>query len=116
MLDNTSNQRSKFTTTKLVEINDGARGKYNENSQIKFKTTMLKSSLCDYSGAYLLLSGVITIDGVGADDNEKRLVEINKGVIFKNHAPFTDYISKINHIQKDYAKDLDAMMPMYNLI
>ena len=67
-----------------------------KNSQIKFKMSLLKSSLCDYSNAYILLSGTITITGAGADDAAKRLDEINKGVIFKNCAPFTDCISERN--------------------
>ena len=67
-----------------------------KNSQIKFKMSLLKSSLCDYSNAYILLSGTITITGAGADDAAKRLDEINKGVIFKNCAAFTDCISERN--------------------
>ena len=57
LLDSTSNQPSKFKTTNLIEINDESRGIYNFNSQIKFKTTMLKSSLWDYSNAYILVNG-----------------------------------------------------------
>ena len=53
--DDASNQPSKFKTKDWVEINDDSRGTYNVNSQIKFKTTMLKSSLCDYSDAYILV-------------------------------------------------------------
>ena len=52
---------------------------------------MLKSSLDDYSDGYILVSGTITIYGAGADDNAKRGDERNKGVIFKNCAPFTDW-------------------------
>ena len=55
MTDDASNQPSKFRTKNWVEINDESRGTYNVNSQIKFKTTMLKSSLCDYSNAYILV-------------------------------------------------------------
>ena len=58
---------------------------------------MLKSSLCGYSDAYILASGTVTIGGEGADDKAKLLHEKNKGVIFKNCAPFTDCISKINN-------------------
>ena len=65
--DNKSNQPSKFRTKNWVEINDESRGTYNVNSQIKFKTTMLKSSLCNYSDAYILVRGTITI--AGAVDN-----------------------------------------------
>ena len=67
LIDDTSNQPSKFRTKNWVEINDESRGKYNVNSQIKFKTTMLRSSLCDYSDAYILVKGTITITGAGAD-------------------------------------------------
>ena len=77
---------------------------------------MLRSSLCDYSDAYILVSGTITITGAGADDAAKRLDERNKGVIFKNCAPFTDCISEINNTQIDNAKYIDVVMPMYNLI
>ena len=94
LLDNTPNQPTKFRKKNWVEISDDARGTYNTNSQIKFKTTsMLKSSLCDYSDAYILVSGTITITEAGADDAAKRLDERNKGAIFKNFAPFTDCIS-----------------------
>ena len=57
MLDNTPNQTIKFRTKNLVEINDDARRMYNTNTQIKFKTSMLRSSLCDYSDAHILVSG-----------------------------------------------------------
>ena len=60
--DNKSNQPSKFRTKNWVEINDESRGTYNVNSQIKFKTTMLKSSLCDYSDAYILVKETIRIE------------------------------------------------------
>ena len=62
LLDNASNQRSKFKIKNGVEINDDSRGPYNTNKQIKFKTTMLKSSLCDYSDPYILVKGTITLD------------------------------------------------------
>ena len=52
-----SNQLSKFRTKNWVEINDESRGTYSVNSQINFKTTMLKSNLCDYSDAYILVKG-----------------------------------------------------------
>ena len=55
LLDNTPNQLSKFRTKNWVEINNKSRGVYNVNTQIKFKTTMLKSSLCDYGDAYILV-------------------------------------------------------------
>ena len=57
LLDNTSNQLSKFRTKNWFEINDQSRGVHNTNSDIRFKTRMLKSSLCDYSDAYTLAKG-----------------------------------------------------------
>ena len=114
--DNKSNQRSKFRTKNWVEINDESRGTYNVNSQIKFKTTMLKSSLCDYSDTYILVKGTITITGEGADAAARQADERDKGEVFKNCAPFTNCISEINNTQVDNAKDIDIVMPMYNLI
>ena len=116
LIDDTSNQPSKFRTKNLVEINDESRGAYNVNSQIKFKTTMLKSSLCDYSDAYILVKGRITIAGEGDNAAARHLDERDKGVAFKNCAPFINCISETNNAQVDNAKDIDIVMPMYNLI
>ena len=77
---------------------------------------MLKSSLYDYSDAYILVSGTITVDGAGADDAAERLDESEKRVIFRNCAPFTDCISEMNHIQINNAKYINVVMPMHNLI
>ena len=86
MLDHTLNQSSKYRRKIWVEINDDARGTYNNNSQIKFKAAMLKSTLCDYNGAYILVKGtkITTEIPSAADEAGKRLEEINKVVIFKN--------------------------------
>ena len=116
LIDDTSNKPSKFRTKNWVEINDESRGTYNVNSQIKFKTTMLKSSLCDYSDAYILVKGTITISGAGADAAARQADERDKGVAFKNCALFTNCISEINNMQVDNAKDIDIVMPTYNLI
>ena len=72
MLDNALNQPSKFRTKNWVEITDESRGTYAVNKQIKFKTSMLRSSLCDYSDAYILVKGNISVDnnaGAGAAAN-----------------------------------------------
>ena len=84
LIDSTSNQPSKFITKNRVEINDESRGVYNVSSQIKFKTTMLKSSLCDYSDACILVKRTITIAGAGADAAARQADERDKGVVFKN--------------------------------
>ena len=115
LLDSASNQPSKFRTRNWVEINDESRGTYTSND-IKFKTTILRSNLCDYADTYILVKGIITIAGVGNNDAEKRLDEGNKGVIFKNCGPFTKCISGINNTDIDNAEDIDIVMPMYNLI
>ena len=115
LLDNASNQPSKFRTRNWVEINDESRGTYTSND-IKFKTTMLRSNLCDYADAYILVKGTITITGAGDDAAARPEDERNKGVISKNWAPFIKCISKINDMEIDNAQDIDIVMPMYNLI
>ena len=116
LIDDTPNQPCKFRTRNWVEINDESRGVYNVNSQIKFKTTMLKSSLCDYSDAYILVKGKITIAGAGNDAAARQADERDKGVAFKNCAPFINCINEINNTQIDNAKDIDIVIPMYSLI
>ena len=116
LIDDTSNQPSKFRTKNWVEISDESRGAYNVNSQIKFKTTMLKSSLCDYSDAYILVKGTIIIAEAGDDAAARQADERDKGIAFKNCAPFINCINEINNTQIDNAKDIDIVMPMYNLI
>ena len=75
---------------------------------------MLRSSLCDYSDAYILVKGNITVNNTAADGAAAN--NTNKKVIFKNCAPFTNCISKINNTQIDNAEYIDIVMPMYNLI
>ena len=115
LLESASNKPSKFTRRNWDEINDESKGTYTSND-IKFKTTMLRSNLCDYADAYILVKGTITITGAGDDDAAKRLDERNKGVIFKNCAPFTKCISRINNTDIDNAQDIDIVIPMFNLI
>ena len=91
----------------LYLINDDARGTYNINSQMNSKTSMLKSSLCHYSDAYILVSGTITVAALAEGGGNN-----NMQVVFKNCAPFTDCINEINNTQVDNAKDIDAVMPM----
>ena len=116
LLDNALNKPSKVRMKNWVEINDGWRGAYSTNIQIKFKTSMLKSSLCDYNYAYILVKGNITSTRRGAKQAARQTDERDKGVIFENSEPFTDCISKINNTQIDNAKDLDVAMSMYKLI
>ena len=115
LLDNAPNQPSRFRTRNWVKINDDLRGTY-ANADIKFKTTMLKSDLCDYADAYIFFKGTITITGAGADATARQADERNKGVIFKNCVPFTKCISIIKNRDIDNVQDIDIVMPMYNLI
>ena len=94
MLDNISNQPSKFRTEDWVQIIDELRGTYTVNTQIKFKTSILRSSSCNCGGAYILAKWNISVNntaGAGADTNKK--------VTFKSYAPSTDCISEINNTQ-----------------
>ena len=116
LLDNTANQLSKFTTENWIKINDEQRGRYTTGSDIKLKTTMLRSKLCDYADAYLLVKGTIRINGAGDETAVRRADKRNKGVIFRNYAPFTKCISKINNTETENAQDIDIVMPMYKLI
>ena len=114
LLNDESNKPSKLRTRNWVEINDDITGAYSPNEQIRSKTAMLRSSLCDYSDAYILVKVNISVNnaaGAGAAANNT-----NEKVIFKNCAPFINCISKINNAQTDYAEHIDIVMPMYNLI
>ena len=83
LLNDKSSKPSKFRTRNWVEINDELRETYTD-SDIKFKTTMLRSNLCDYADTYILVKRTITVTGAGDDDAAKQLDERNKGIIFKN--------------------------------
>ena len=98
-----------FVTKKWIKVYDQSEGIYNVNKEIRIKTSMLRSDLCDYSDAYIVVKGDITVT---EPDNAKR----NKSVAFKNSAPFINCMSKINSAQIDNAKDLGVVMPMYNLL
>ena len=79
MLGNKLNQQSKFRTKNWIEINDQSRRVYNTNSDIRFKTTMLKSGLCDYNDVYILIKGTLTITGLGDNAAARQTDERNKG-------------------------------------
>ena len=116
LIEDASNQPSKFKTKNWVEINDESRGTYSEKSQVKFKKTMLKFSLCDYSNAYILGKGKITRSGAADDAAARQADERDKGVAFKNCAPFINCISEINNTKIDNCKDIDIVKPLYNLL
>ena len=83
LLENAPNQSSKFRTKNRVEINDNSRKTYNINSQNKSKVTMQKSSLCNYSDAYMLIKGTITVTNIEAAFSEAN--NTYKVVICKNY-------------------------------
>ena len=100
LLDDTTNQSSKFRTRNWIEITDESKGKY-DNSDIRFKTFMIWSNLCDYSDAYILAKVNIPVQkmlaaGVPVNNTDKK-------VMFKNFAPFTDCITETNNKEIDNA-------------
>ena len=99
-----------FMTRKWIKINDLSGGQYSVNKNIKFRTSMLRSDLCDYSDAYIVVKGRITVAAT-LDANEK-----TKNLTFKNNSPFMSCISKINNTFIDSAEDIDVDMPMYKLL
>ena len=86
LLNRTSDNVPRFNTKKQTEVYDQSGKIYNSNKQIRFKTSMLQSDLCDYSDAYIVVSGTITV----ADSND---ANYKKELAFKNNAPFISCIS-----------------------
>ena len=111
LLDNIADQVPRFITKKWIEVHDQSGETYNTNKQIRFKTSMLRSDLCDFNDAYIVAQGNIT---VSADERDRD--EMNRQVILKNNAPFISCISKINGVSVENAEDLDIVMPMHNLL
>ena len=95
---------------KWIEVNDLSSGQYFAGKNIRFETSMLRSNLCDYSDAYIVVKGKIKVRGT--NDAIKR----NKKLTFKNNVPFRSCISKINNTFIDDPEDLGIVMPMYNLL
>ena len=100
----------KFVTKKWIEVYDQSEKNYNVNKEIRIKTPMLRSDLCDFSDAYIVVKGNITLEGASSANKD------NKKLAFKNNAPFINCISKTNGSIIDNAEDLDVVMPMYNLL
>ena len=94
-MDHSPNKTTKFRTGNWVEINDESREKYNDEKRTRFKTTMLKSSLCDYSDAYILAKGKITTTGAGADEAATQADERFKNLKIVLHSPLVKVISII---------------------
>ena len=134
-LDTTSDNKDlpKFVTKKWIEVYAQSEGNYNVNKEIRIKTSMLRSDLCDFSDAYIVAKGNIfvtkktftaddidapnnTADNATATNNANDKAFGDKKLVFKNNAPFINCISKINGVKIDNAEDLDVVMPMYNLL
>ena len=105
LLNGTDNENSKFATKKWYVIDSESKGNYSHENPIKFLTSSLESSLCDYSDAYVLVTGNITVIGGGPDTK----------VAFKNCAPFRKCITELNEAFTDDAEHINIKMPMYNL-
>ena len=93
-----------------IEINDLSSGQCSANKNIRFKTSMLRSDLCDYSDAYIFVKGRTTVTNTNAANRR------NKKLTFKNNGPLRSCISQINNAFVDNAEDLDIVIPMYNLL
>ena len=135
-LDATSHDKDlpRFVTKKWIEVYDQSGENYNVNKEIRIKTPMLRSDLCDFLDAYIVVKGNIIVDkktftandfeapnntadnGTATNTANDNDAFGEKKLVFKNNPPFINFISKINGVQIDKAEDLDAVMPMYNLL
>ena len=111
-LDATSDDKDlpRFVTKKWIEVYDQSEKNYNVNKEIRIKTSLLRSDLCDYSDAFISVKGDVTLESGNAANKR------NKYLAFKNNAPFINFISKIHGVKIDNAEDLDIVMPMYTLL
>ena len=114
--DNESEKLSKFVTREYDRVNS-LLDMYNEYKSVRFKAPMLRSNLCDYSDAYILVKGTIMVTAPGANNSVNNIRD-NKNtlLILKNNAPFVSCITRINGELIEDADDLDIVIPMYNLL
>ena len=99
----------KFITKKWIEVQSQSGNTYNASKPRRFKTSMLRSDLCNYSDAYVWIKGKVTV----TDPNNN--ANFDRRLMLKNNAPFISCISKINGELVENAEDLDIVIPMYNL-
>ena len=115
----------KLVTKKWVEVYDQSQGNYDVNKEIRIKTSMLRSDLCDFSDAYIVVTGnivtkkIFTTDEIEAPNNTVANVTATntannnvfgeKKLVFKNNAPFINCVTKIHGVKIDNAEDLDVM-------
>ena len=112
-LNSESEQLSKFVTREYVRVNS-LSNRYNENKSIRFKTPMLRSDLCNYSDAYILVNSMITVTANAGANNIRD--KKDRKLILRNNAPFVSCITRINNELIEDTDDLDIVMPMYNLL
>ena len=113
LLDNTANQLSKFKTKNWIGITDNRNGVYTSDAEIKLKSSMLMSSLCDYNDAYIVKATIAVENTVAADGDANN---INKKLIFKNCKPFKKCKTKINSTQIDNDPNIHVVMLVYSLL
>ena len=114
--DNESEKLSKFVTREYVRVNS-LSNTYNESKSIRFKTPISRSNLCDYSHAYILVKGTITVTAPGVNNNANNIRDKrNRPLILKNNASFVSCITRINGELTEDADNLDIVMSMYNLL
>ena len=116
LLGTTLDEVPRFVTKKWIKVHDqssSAEDRYKSSKQIRFKTSMLRSDLCDFRDTYIVVKGTIT----RTKDADKEFIDVrNRSSASKNNAKLTICISKINSVLIDNANNLDVVMPMYNLI
>ena len=100
----------RFVTKKWIEAQSQSGSTYNTSKPIRFKTSLLRSDLCDCSDAYVWVKGKITVT------NPNNNANFDRRLTLKNNAPFISCILKINDKLVENAEDLDIAMPMYNLL
>ena len=116
LLGTTPDEAPRFITKKCTEVHDqsgNAEDRYKPSEQIRFKTSMLRSDLCDFSDAYCVVKETITF----TKTDGRRFIDIrNRSLALKKNASFTNCISKINNVLIDNAEYLDVVAPIYNLL
>ena len=120
LLNGSDNEKTKFATKKRYIIDRESKGNYSHLNPIKFLTKSIESSLCDYSDAYILVTGNITVTrtiaaAAGGDPQRKQPLNAATQVIFKNCAPFKKCSTEIDGTLVDETGFINITMPMYNL-
>ena len=100
----------RFITKRWIEVQSQSGSTYNASKQIRFKTSLFRSDLCDYSDAYVWVKGTITVT------NPNNNANLDRRLTLKNNAPFVSCISKINGKLVENTEDIDIVIPMYNFL